>query len=142
MTTITEQTRATIIKANEIALGDRMKEIIEKYKTDTHYPKTQHVHNIVTGSALKLVNDVRDNGGTEKEMDQVIEYLAVCIQAHKYKINIKKYGKENGIWDLRKKYQPWRTQMLEKEKRVEALEEIVDKAKAEEAENPEEPEIE
>ena len=136
----TQETKEAIVKANEIALSDRMQEIINKYATDSHYPKSQHVHNIVTGSAVKLLNDIHDGGGTEKEIDLAIEYLAVCIQSHKYHINIKKYGKENGIWDLRKKYQPWRIVKAE-ERRIENLDKTAENIEAP-AKDEEIPEIE
>ena len=103
-----EQMKAFIERAGKLFYDDKLSELFNKYHDEKSHVKSNHVHNIVTGSAVKLVRDVIANGGTEEEIDQALKYMIMCINSKKYMLNVKKYSKENGIWDLRKKYQPWR----------------------------------
>ena len=95
---------------------DELKEIIEKYCDEGYYPKTAKAHNLVTGHATRLVYNVINRGGTDEEVRLALKYLLVCINSHKHKLSPKKFGYENGVWNLMKKYMPYKFRKKKDEK--------------------------
>lgn len=57
------------------------------------------------GMVSNLITDMTLRGATEKEITRAVKHSMVVIDAEKHKLNYKQSEKDNGIAELRKKYQ-------------------------------------
>ena len=54
--------------------------------------------------AKALAESVFVLGGTKKDIHKALEYLIICLDCEKYRLDYRKYRKDNNIRDLEKKY--------------------------------------
>lgn len=79
-------------------------EIREKYKSEKSINLTPVGHRILVGRAITLAKQVLKNGGSEEEINKVLMYLYITMDALKYNLDWKRYKEKNDIYPLMRKY--------------------------------------
>lgn len=79
-------------------------EIRNKYKSEKPINLTPAGHRILVGRAVTLAKQVFSNGGSEDEIDKVLMYLYITMDALKYNLDWKRYKEKNDIYPLMRKY--------------------------------------
>lgn len=89
----------------KVVSEEERQNIIRKYKMDyADINFTPARHRMVTGRAMTLAKTVINDGGTEEEVKKAILNLMVCMDAEKYKLDLKKWEQDSNVALLKQKY--------------------------------------
>lgn len=96
--------------------ANKLLEWNEKFKGDfdpkIEYPATKNSkvitsdagHRTIVGRAYIIAKTMQQRSATKEEMERIIRYLLVTIDAHKHKLDYQKAFVDFGITELSRKY--------------------------------------
>lgn len=73
-------------------------------QTKTSKTLTAVGHRTAVGKAFRIAEVMETEKASKKEMERIIRYLMVCIDAGKYHLNYRKAYEDFGVFELARKY--------------------------------------
>lgn len=105
-TVVVIPTRSAKIKTKSPLEGLKNFDTKEAYPNDgTFKPMNHRTHGIEMGKITNLITDMNIQKATDAEMVRAVKHSMVIVDAEKHKLNYKQSYIDNGIDELKKKYQ-------------------------------------
>ena len=96
--------KANLIKRLMVTLDKDRKKIDDRYKNDELDVISSIQYKMLVGRTVEQIEYVIRNGGTEDEINKMIEYLVCCIDHARCRLDYVKCYKDLNIGEILNKY--------------------------------------